>query len=125
LKIERHRKAKLAQQIKQLCENEFFDEQITRSKDERTTLAKGDNANAQYVMTDAAHSSSAPTSLTFLQQGVNAGYSVSTKFRRAIRNLKNNNQPRVRFARKPDIVTFRKEEEATMVTYDSGRWALF
>ena len=30
------------QQIKQLCENEFFDEQITRSKDERTTLAKHD-----------------------------------------------------------------------------------
>ena len=86
LKIERRRKTKLAQQIKQLCENELFDEQITRSKDERTTLAKGDNTNAQRVMIDAAHSSSVPTSLTFLQRGVNAGYNLSTKFRRAIRN---------------------------------------
>ena len=120
LKIKRRRKATLAQQIKQLCENEFFDEQITRSEDERTSLAKDDTTNAQRVMIDAAHSASSPTSLTFLQRGVNAGYNLSTKFRRAIRNLKNNNQPRVQFARKPDIVTFRKEEEATMVTYDSG-----
>ena len=67
LKIERRRKAKLAQQIKQLCENEFFDTQITRSEDERTSLAKDDTANVQRVMIDTAHSASSPTSLTFLQ----------------------------------------------------------
>jgi hypothetical protein len=86
LMIARRHKAKLAQQIQTLCENGFFDDQITQSEDERTTLAKCDNANAQCVAIDAAHSSSAPTPLTFLQQGVNAGYTLSTKFRRAIRN---------------------------------------
>ena len=110
LKIERRRKAKLALQIKRLCENEFFHEQITCSEDESTSLAKCNKTNVQRVMIDTAHSSSPPTSLTFLQRGVNAGYNLSTKFCRAIRKLKNNNQPRVRFASDPDIVTFRKEE---------------
>ena len=88
LKIEQRRKAKLAQKLKQLCENEFFDTQIARSEDDRTTLAKGDTTNAQQVMIDAAHSTSSPISLPLLQRGVNAGYNLSTKFRQAIRKLK-------------------------------------
>ena len=67
LKIERWRKAKFAQQIKQLCKTEFFDEQITRYKDERTVLAKDENTNAQRVAIDNAYSSCASNSLTFLQ----------------------------------------------------------
>ena len=93
---------------------------ITRSEDERTVLAKNDIANVQRVGIDTAHSSCEPNSITLLQRGVNAGYNLITKFCQAIRNLKRNNQPIVRFACKPKIVTFRKEEEATMVTYDSG-----
>ena len=91
-----------------------------RSVHLRTVLAKNDDVNVQRVAIDSAHSTTAPNSLTVLQRGVNAGYNLSTKFRRAIQHLKRNNQPTVRFERKPEIVTFRKEEEATMVTYDSG-----
>ena len=120
LRIERRRQARLTKKIRNLCENDFFDEQITRSEDERTVLAKNDSENVQRMAIDTAHSSTTPNPLTVLQRGVNAGYNLSTKFCRAIQHLKHNNQPIVRFASKPEIVTFRKEEEATMVTYDSG-----
>ena len=118
LKAARRRKAKWTKQLQRLCDDNFFDTQITRAEDECTDMAKAHQVDPRRRAVDQAHHRrrDAPS---FVQHGVNAGYRIGTAFRRAIQRLKTNER-RVRFAPLPKVATFSSSENATLVTYDSG-----
>jgi len=50
---------------------------------------------------------------------MNAGYNLRAKATRAVQNLMSNH-PHVQFATKAQICTYHTEQQAIMVTYDSG-----
>jgi len=81
-------------------------------------MAKANQVDPRRRAIDQAHhrQRDAPS---FVQRSVNAGYRISTAFRRAIQRLKTNER-RVRFAPLPKVATFSASENATLVTYDSG-----
>ena len=54
-----------------------------------------------------------------LQQGKNIGYALATTVRKLVRKFTHKNQ-QVRFAQKPTVARFHKQEETITITYDSG-----
>ena len=111
-KIERRRKAKIASQLKKVSENDFFDDAMPMAEDEGTVMAKSHNRSA-------IDSSGHKTAPSIIQHGRNASGSVIFALKRAVRNLTSVTK-RVRFQRETKTATFRSEDEAIIVTYDSG-----
>ena len=67
----------------------FFDTQITRAEDERTGMAKANEAEPRRHAVDQAHQRRHYTP-SFVQLSVNVGYRISITFRRTIQRLKTN-----------------------------------
>ena len=82
------------------------------AEDKVTVMAKSHNTLA----IDGRSHRPAPT---LVQQGRNAGGSIAFALRQAVRSLTGIIK-RVRFKRDTTTVTFRSEDEAFVVTYDSG-----
>ena len=77
-------------------------------------MAKNDIANVRQVTIDAAHTATDRTKTIILQRGRNVGHAISL-LHSITRDSKH-----VQFRCKPTIVTFYDEDDATMLTYDSG-----
>ena len=118
-KVARRQQAKSILRRQQSDEDAFFDDSITLAEDERTVYAKGDTTNKKRATIDEAHVPAAKPSMSFLQRGRNAGYSMGTSIRRAISQLRPDT-PRVRFATTKRVRQFHGEAAAVMITYDSG-----
>ena len=113
-KVAQRQEAQAKQAFHKLCENEFLDKAITTAEYERTKMAKSNNK----VTIDGTHHPSARRKIKILQQGKNVGRALSTTFKCAAAMFMSRKV--VRFANKPTIATFHDEEEAIMLTYDSG-----
>ena len=100
-------------------ENLFLDHSITMAKDTHTENAKNDRTNKKRVSIDAAHTATAATKPSLLQQGRNLSYNMGTTFRKAIQHLQYANQ-HVQFKTNDKITTFFQDDTAAMITYDSG-----
>ena len=96
----------------------FFDTNITRAEGEHTVFAKANTSDPRRRAVDRSHRRCV-NKFSLFRGGINAGYSISTTFRRAIQRLKFST-PCIHFAPLPTVATFSSEENATMVTYDSG-----
>ena len=77
-KVARRQLAKSTLRRQQVEEDIFFDDNITLAEDERTVYAKGDTANKKRVTIDEAHIPTSKPSMSLLQRGRNAGYSMGT-----------------------------------------------
>ena len=100
-------------------DNGIIDLYINKAEDERTVMAKNDFCNSRRVTIDAAHAATSKPSPNLLQKGKNAGYAFATTVRRLVRGFKRDTQ-QVRFASKPTVAKYNREDHATMITYDSG-----
>ena len=56
----------LAEKLKQLHGNEYFDDQIMFAEDESTAMAKNDTTNAQHIAVNSAHAVTAKPVATIL-----------------------------------------------------------
>ena len=86
-------------------ENLFLDHSITMAEDTRTENAKNDRTNKKRVSIDAAHTATAATQPSLLQQGRNLSYKMGTTFWKAIQHLQYANQ-HVQFKTNNKITTF-------------------
>jgi deoxyribodipyrimidine photolyase len=114
------RKAYIRRTLRELAlaDSLFLDNSITQAEDERTVIAKNDNNNKNRTAIDAAHKLQVHQR-SLIQQGRNAGYNISTAFRRATQSIKPSTK-RVRFDTKFTTRTFNTNKTSALITYDSG-----
>eukprot|EP00956_Cyclotella_meneghiniana_P017716 scaffold29109_cov56-Cyclotella_meneghiniana.AAC.5 len=114
------RKAHIRQTLRELAlaDSLFLDHSIAQAEDERTVIAKNDTTNKNRTTIDAAHKLQEHHP-SIIQQGRNAGYNISTAFRRAAQSIKPSTK-RVRFDTKFSTRTFNTNETSALITYDSG-----
>ena len=111
--MEQRRQKQWAVKLRQLQEDDFFDDQITFAEDESTTMARNDTANAQRVAVDHAHTATIKPAASILHRGRNFGYALSTAFKRAIKFTKADDK-RVQFTQKTTVATYNEESNAVM-----------
>ena len=100
-------------------DDELIDATITLSEDGCTAMAKNDLTNVRQVTIDVAHTVTYRTKKTIRQRGRNAGNTISTEMQRLINNITRDSK-HVQFRRKLTITTFYNNDDAKMLTYDSG-----
>ena len=115
LKVERRRRKQWAAKLKQLQENDFFDNQITFAEDELTTMAKNDTTNTQKMAIGSAHAATVKPVGSISHRGRNFGYALSTAFKRAIKFIKADDK-RVRFAQKITMATYNEDSKAVIIS---------
>ena len=101
-----------------LDDDVIIDLYIDKAEDEQTALAKMENKDVCRVTLDTVHSAT-KKQVTVMQKGHNVGQALSTAVRRFVCSFKCNNQ-QVGFSRKTAVATFNNDDDATMVTYNSG-----
>lgn len=114
------RKAHIRRTLRELAlaDSLFLDNSITQAEDERTVIAKHDTNNKIRTAIDAAHKLQVHQP-SLIQKGRNAGYNISTAFRRATQSIKPSTK-RVRFDTQLTTQTFHTNETSALITYDSG-----
>ena len=100
-------------------DNELIDVAITLAEDERTIIDKNEKTNVYRVTIDAAQAVTDKTKTTIRQRGRNVGNAIITDTRRLINRIKRDGK-HVQFRYKPTITTLYNNDNATMLTYDSG-----
>ena len=82
-------------------------------------MAKSDTLAPKSAAINKAHGSVLAKVPSAVQKGMNFGYDLRAKAKRVVQNLLSK-RPHVQFANKAQICTFHTEQQAIMVTYDSG-----
>ena len=103
--------------LKQLKENEelFFDEAITRAKDERTKIAKENRANARRLAIDDTHNYQSKPTVGMWQYGCNITSKIKSAFNRTLKII--NKTKQVRFSPQHNVQLI-KDNNVVMITYD-------
>ena len=82
-------------------------------------MAKNDSKNAKRVRIDAAHQPNPKSKPTLLQRGRNVTYSIGTSLRRRMHKI-GRDKHRVQFSTANSVTSFDSDDNAAMITYDSG-----
>ena len=101
-------------------DEDIVDMYIKKAEYERTAIVKQYFKNTRRITIDAAHTANhqAKSKPGLPQQGKKIGYALATTVRKLVRKFTHNNQ-QVRFAHKPTVARFHKQEEPIMIIYDS------
>ena len=97
----------------------LIDAAITIAEYERTVMAKNDITDVRQVTIDASHTAAYKNNTKILQMEEHVANTISTETRRIINNIKRDGK-HVKFRRNPTIATLYNDDDATMLTYDSG-----
>ena len=114
-KIRKHRR----ETLKQLKENEelFFNEAITRAKDERTKIANKNRTNARRLAIDDAHDYLTKPTVGMWQYGCNIANRIKSAFNQTLKSI--NKMKQVRFSPQHNVRII-NDNNVVMITYDSG-----
>ena len=82
-------------------------------------MAKNYITNVHQVTIDASHTATDRSKTTILQREINAGHASITETQRLLHSI-TRDRKHVQFRRKPTIGTLYDNNDATMLTYDSG-----
>jgi len=119
-KAERGYQARLLTRARKICEATIIDDHIDMAEDERTDMAKANQTDAKRISADHGHSTTrSAIGASFIQRTKKAGQVLWATAKRAIQQFWNN-KPHVRFVPQAQIRQFHSEQQALMVTYDSG-----
>ena len=98
---------------------ELIDASIKLAEVEPTVMAKNNISNVQQVTIDAAHTATHKNKTTIRQRGNNMGNTFNTATLCLINNMTRDGK-HVQFIRSSTIATYYHNDEATMLTYNSG-----
>ena len=100
-------------------DEELINAAITLAEDEVTVIYKNDITNVRQVNIDASHTATHKDKITIRQRGMNMGNAFSTETQSIIKSIKRDGKL-VQFRRNPTIATLYNDNNATMLTYNSG-----